>query len=219
MKQLIALCVFLMLVSCKSNELTDSFILFSEAQPAKVEAVTSFPEKYIGEYSFDYSHRIVVEPKQIILKDLDLFEMTKSEFDSIPNTEIRDGNVYDKENGKSYKTLIKGDTISWEIPRFDTIFNFNEGETAKLFKQSIILNKEKENGIQVSYINFKGLVSEYVQLGTRKDYHKLKSKLKLNPTVIMENNDTLNVVLTPSRGDFRKLLRMDFFEYQTSFLK
>jgi hypothetical protein len=34
----------------------------------------------------------------------------------------------------------------------------------------------------------------------------------------MKENDTLHVLLTPSRADFRKLLRLDGFEYATIYL-
>lgn len=219
MKKIVLFLVATSLLSCESHQLNDSFILFSEVQPANVDEITHFPQKYIGEYSFDATHKILVQSKYIILKDIDSLEMTKKELDSIQTAELKGNKVLDKETGKLYDVRFKGDTIFWEMANLDTIFSFDEGEVAKLFKQSIILNKEQENGVQVSCINFKGLKGKYIQLGTKKDYKYLKSKLKTNPTIIKENGDTTNVVLTFSRGDFRRLLREEGWEYESSFFK
>lgn len=219
MKKIVLFLLVISLLSCKSDQINNSFILFSEAQPANVDQITNFPQKYIGEYSFDSTHKIEIQSKYIILKNIDSVEMTKKELDSIKTAELKGNKVLDKETGKSYDVRFKGDAICWEMDNLDTIFSFNEGEVAKLFKQSIILNKEQENGTQVSCINFKGIKGKYIQLGTKKDYNYLKTKLKMNPTIIKDKDDTTNVVLTFSRGDFRKLLREEGWEFESSFFK
>ncbi|MDD5150502.1 MAG: hypothetical protein PHC28_08475, partial [Flavobacterium sp.] len=56
--------------------------------------------------------------------------------------------------------------------------------------------------------------NKYIQLGKRKDFVKITDQLKILFDVNVENNDTIFVVLKPSRDDFRKLLRLDGFEYE-----
>jgi len=51
-------------------------------------------------------------------------------------------------------------------------------------------------------------------LGTRSDFAIIKKLLKIPFDANLENNDTTYVVLKPSRSDFRKLLRLDGFEYE-----
>ena len=66
MKKIVLFLVATSLLSCESHQLNDSFILFSEAQPADVDEITHFPQKYIGEYSFDATHKIMIQSKYII---------------------------------------------------------------------------------------------------------------------------------------------------------
>ena len=59
---------------------------------------------------------------------------------------------------------------------------------------------------------------QHIQLGSKKDFTKLQTELKIPFVAKMNEKDTLNVLLTPSRADFRKLLRKDGFEYQSNYL-
>ena len=62
------------------------------------------------------------------------------------------------------------------------------------------------------------LGARHIQLGTKKDFTKLKSEIKIPFATEMKENDTLHVVLTPTRADFRKLLRKEGFEYESNYL-
>ncbi len=138
--------------------------------------------------------------------------------DSIPEFEISNKQVFDKFENKTYKTFIKGDTIAFEIERLDNIFSFSENEIAKQYKSSLVLNKEIDGKYQTSILRLSTIGAKHIQLGTRKDFTKLNSELKIPFVAEMKENDTLHVVLTPSRADFRKLLRLDGFEYATLYL-
>ncbi len=218
MKNLFFAALALALISCKESGLNNSFIYFSEAQPAKVAEIKEFPKKFVRTYAMDYSHRLVVEPKCAYIKEIETITALKSELDSIPEFELRNNQVFDKYENKPYKTFIKGDTISFEIERLDTIFSFAENEIAKQYKSSLILNKEIDGKYQTSILRLSTVGAKHIQLGTKKDFTKLNSELKIPFVTEMKENDTLHVVLTPSRADFRKLLRLDGFEYATLYL-
>jgi len=215
---LILLVVTLLFTSCKESALNNSFVYFSEAQPTNVDAITEFPKKFVGSYAMDYSHRLVIAPKYICINEIETITALKAELDSIPELDFRNNQVYDKSENKAYKTFIKGDTIAFEIERLDTIFSFAENEIAKEYKSSLILNKKVAENYETSIIKVSSLGMRHIQLGTKKDFTKLKSELKIPFQVKMTENDTLHVVLTPSRADFRKLLRKDGFEYESSYL-
>ena len=121
-KLLVLFAVSFIVLSCKESTLNNSFIFFSEAQPTNVDAITAFPKKFIGTYALDYSHSMQIESKVIYIKETETISLRKSEFDSIPELEMRNNQVYDKAENKTYKTFIKGDTIAFEIERLDTIF-------------------------------------------------------------------------------------------------
>lgn len=215
---LILLAATLLFTSCKESALNNSFIYFSEAQPTNVDIITEFPKKYIGTYAMDYSHRLVLEPKYICINEIETITTLKSELDSIPEFELRNNQVFDKSENKSYKTFIKGDTIAFEIERLDTIFSFAENEIAKEYKSSLVLNKEVDGKYQTSILKLSTIGARHIQLGTKKDFTKLKAELKIPFATEMKENDTLRVVLTPSRADFRKLLRKEGFEYESNYL-
>ena len=219
MKKYLILAAFaLAMVSCKDHGLNNSFIYFSEAQPAKVAEIKEFPNKFVRTYTMDYSHRLVVQPKCAYILEIETLTALKSELDSIPEFELRNNQVFDKSENKAYKTFVKGDTIAFEIERLDTIFSFAKNEIAKQYKSSLILNKEIDGKYQTSILRLSTVGAKHIQLGTKKDFTKLNSELKIPFVTEMKENDTLHVVLTPSRADFRKLLRLDGFEYATLYL-
>ena len=205
-------------VSCKDHGLNNSFIYFSEAQPTNVDEITAFPKKFVRTYTMDYSHRLIVEPKCAYIKEIETITALKSELDSIPELEFRNNQVFDKSENKSYKTFVKGDTIAFEIERLDTIFSFAENEIAKEYKSSLILNKEIDGKYQTSILKLSTVGAKHIQLGTKKDFDKLNTELKIPFETVIEENDTLHVILTPSRADFRKLLRREGFEYESNYL-
>lgn len=205
-------------VSCKDHGLNNSFIYFSEAQPTNVDEITAFPKKFVRTYTMDYSHRLIVEPKCAYIKEIETITAIKSELDSIPELEFRNNQVFDKSENKPYKTFVKGDTIAFEIERLDTIFSFAENEIAKEYKSSLILNKEIDGKYQTSILKLSTVGAKHIQLGTKKDFDKLNTELKIPFKTVIEENDTLHVILTPSRADFRKLLRREGFEYESNYL-
>ena len=202
------------LFSCKNDQLTDSYIYFNEPQPTDVESVTKFPNKYIRTFNRDYSHQLKVESKYVIKVEIESFEATKKQMDSLQDVVFKNNVVYDKATQKAYKTFVKNDTIQWEAERLDTIFSFAENEVAKIYKSSLILNKEVNGNYLVNIIKFDFSSNKYLQFGTRKDFIKIKEQLKIPFEANVENNDTTFVILKPSRADFRKLLRLDGFEYE-----
>ena len=217
-KYLIIAAFALAMVSCKDSGLHNSFIYFSEAQPTNVDEIDEFPKRFVRTYSMDYSHRLVVQSKCAYILEIETLTALKSELDSIPEFELRNNQVFDKSENKAYKTFVKGDTIAFEIERLDTIFSFAKNEIAKQYKSSLILNKEIDGKYQTSILRLSTVGAKHIQLGTKKDFTKLNSELKIPFVTEMKENDTLHVVLTPSRADFRKLLRLDGFEYATLYL-
>ena len=219
MKKHLILAIFaLTMVSCRESGLSNSFIYFSEAQPTNVDEIDEFPKKFVRTYSMDYSHRLVVQSKCAYILEIETLTALKSELDSIPEFELRSNQVFDKSENKAYKTFVKGDTIAFEIERLDTIFSFAKNEIAKEYKSSIVLNKEVDGNYQTSILKLSTIGAKHIQLGTKKDFKKLNSEFKIPFSTEMKENDTLYVVLTPSRADFRKLLRKEGFEYENNYL-
>ncbi|HBK83028.1 MAG TPA: hypothetical protein DDZ41_05430 [Flavobacterium sp.] len=212
------LAISFLFIACKDTTLHNSFIYFSEAQPVNVAVINSFPKKFVRTYSLNYSNRLTIEPKCIFRTEIETKTILKSKLDSLPKFELRNNQVFDTSLKKAYKTFIKGDTLTFEIDHIDTLFSFAKNEIAKEYKAALILNKMVENKYQTSIIKFSSLHMHHIQLGTKKDFLKLKAQLKIPYQAHLKEQDTTSVCLSPTRADFRKLLRIDDFEYQSNYL-
>lgn len=216
-KMIIFLICFFVLLSCKQPQLENSYILFSQTQPVNVTSVTEFSQKKLGSFTMNYSQRLVIESKKIYFVSIESTVLLKPQFDSIQYLEIRNSQVFDNVKNETYKTVIKGDTITFEKQHFQTLFSFAENETAKEYKSSLILNKKIDGKYVVNIINFNVAGLRYIQLGTENDFDKLNRELKIPYEAIVDQNDTVNVILNPARADFRKLLRLEGFEYESNY--
>lgn len=198
--------------SCKNEELTDRFIFFDNPQPENVDAVTSFPKKYLGTFAMNNSNLIQIEPQFVIKIFINREEATLKKIDSIPEIIFKNQVVYNRKSKEAYRTEVKNDTIRWEIEDRDTLFSFSKNEIAKIYKSCLVLNKESNGNYIVNIVKFSFSNNRYIQIGTKKDLEIIKN-LKIPFTPQIEGTDTLNVVLHPSRGDMRLLLRQEGFEY------
>lgn len=215
-KSIIAsLILFATLFSCKTDELaeSDSYIFFDKAQPDGVAAITRFPENHLGTFAIDYSRSITIQPRKIIKRFVNHHESSLKLIDSIPEFEYRNKIIYERETNLPCKTTIKNDIVYWETETLDTIFSFDTNETAKIYKSDIILSKEFYGSYVVNVLKFNLTSNKYTQFGTRKDFEKINKQLKIPFHANVENNDTTYVILSPSRANFRKLLRMEGFDY------
>ena len=198
--------------SCKNEELTDRFIFFDNPQPVNVDAITSFPKRYIGTFAMNNSNLIRIEPQFVIKIFITREEATTKNIDSLPGIVFKNNIVYNRKNHTAYHTEIINDTIHWQIEERDTLFSFSKNEIAKIYKSCLVLNKESNGNYIVNIVKFSFSNNPYIQIGTKKDLEIIKN-LKIPFTPQTEGLDTLNVVLHPSRGDMRRLLRQEDFEY------
>ncbi len=211
------LLVSVLFLSCKEHVLSDSFIYFNEAQPTNVDAITSIPQKYRGTYSMNDSREMNIQSKTIVVTQIDTIKATRSELDSIPGIQFKNNQVYDTDRKIYYATLVKNDSITWKMTSSDTIFSFAENEVAKIYKSSLILNKQINGNEQVNVLKFNGNGLTEIQLGTKNDANVIQNRLHISREIIIQNSDTTRIILKPTRADFRKLLRLEDFEYQNKY--
>lgn len=214
MKKIVALFLVISFISCKQSKLQDAYIQFDKPQPENVERITHFSKKYIGTYSLNATSFLIVAPKCIFLEQVQEGAFRRDEFDSIPGYEIRNGKVFDSKKELFLESEIRNDSVFLKQTDRDTLFSFAPDETAKEFKSSLILNKEINGKYVVQYIRF-GTVIKHIQLGTRKDATLIQNEIGIKQETEMNGTDTLHVILKPTRADFRKLLRLDGFEFET----
>lgn len=218
MKKILPLVVLVcFIVGCKERALEDNFIYFAEAQPVNVDAISEFPDKYIGSYSENLEDQLVIEKKCIYVSTKITETHSLSELDTMSDYRLDNQKIIDLKKNKVYKATIQNDTITWEFPVLDTIFSFRKDEVAKIYKSAIILNTKEENKYATSIIHCNKSGAVWQQLGSRNDFSILHSNYNIPFTVVKKEQDTSHVILHPSRADFRKLLRAKGFEFDNFF--
>ena len=213
-KVALSLLIIGLFTSCKEAVLENSFICFDQSQPVNVSDIASVPSKNQGNFVLSDLSNLEVQQKYILRKKLDTIVVSKSDLDSLVNMEYKNGYVYDKDNHKSFKAISKNDTITWNEVQVDTLFSFADNEIAKWYKSSVILNKKVNGNFQVNYIQYSKSGVKLVQLGTKKDLDNILYKIHIPTTFETKDKDTLHAILSPSRADFRKLLRMKGMEFE-----
>ena len=213
-KVAISLLIVVLFASCKDAVLKNSFICFDQSQPVNVSDIASVPSKNQGDFLLSDASNLIVQQKYILRKKRDTIVVSKTEFDSMGNMEYKKGYVYDKDTRKSFKATFKNDSIAWNEVQVDTLFSFADNEIAKWYKSSLILNKKVNGTYQVNYIQYSKSGVKFVQLGTKKDLDNILYKIHIPSVLEIKGKDTLHVVLSPSRSDFRKLLRMKGMEFE-----
>lgn len=216
MKKYVAIIVLLVLVSCKNqSDPANSFIFFNQSQPQNVASVVEIPKKYIGIYTLDASGNLEIQPKYIIKNEVEVFNVAKNQLDSVPEIGFRNNVIFNKETLKPYKTKVVNDTIYWEVSTRDTVFSFKPNQTAKVFKNNLVLNSEINGKYQVSFIDFATLGTKYVWLGTKKDFNRLKPNITSTIDYVVENQDTTSVLLHIDKQEFKKILKQQSFDFET----
>ncbi|WP_282787503.1 hypothetical protein [Flavobacterium croceum] len=214
MKKVFIVLVLFFVYSCKDSALENTFIYFNQPQPQNVDIVNEIPLKFQGKFSLNFNESIIVKPKCILKEITEDFLKKRTTLDSL-NLRYESGYVIEKETGKKHEASIKNDSIYWKTSINDTLFSFANNEIIKVYKSSLILNREINNLYQVNILSFSTTYNKYLQLGTLKDAYKIEKQLHIPREVVMNQQDTAYVLLKPTRADFRKLLRMKEFEFET----
>lgn len=206
--------MYLLLVSCGEKKI-NSFIYFTQPQPVKESDLSVIPKKYIGVYTMNYSHQLLVTNRTIVQKSIYEPGFPVSELDSLKGeVGFENGKLVFYKTHEEFNAKQIGDSIYYQIESLDTVFSFKNNESIRDFKGSLVLNYESDNIYQVTWLHFGALSVKKVQLGSENDFEKIKTELKLTENQI-EMPDSTYAILKFDQSDFRKLLRMDKFDYET----
>lgn len=207
---------FIIMMSCGEKKTFETYIYFDSAQPVKEKDLSSIPNKYVGTYVLNYSNQLMVQSKAIIRRHVEENMFTKSELDSLTAYfQLKDDKLYDVYEKKFHKTRISHDTVFFERESLDTLFSFKPNESLREFKSSLVLNYSYDGLYRVNWVHFGKPVTRITELGSIKDFEKIKLETDLKNDNYQMNADSTYVILKFDQANFRKIHRLDGFEYES----
>lgn len=213
-KSVLFFSVFISIISCHKR--VDSYIDFAEYQPLGVDEISEIPKSFFGTYISSDSTFISIEKDKIIQKWFDEQKISIKEKDSVTYLTFDKNYVIDNDTKQKAIFITKNDSIYWEMKHSDTIFV--KDEVLKLYKDAIILNTTIEDRIFVDIYKKNNSQIRKFSITSKEDFEKLKKEIKLEGQLNLKETDT-TITINPSKSQFRKLLRLKDFSYETIYNK
>lgn len=200
--------ILIFLTNCK--QLEESFITFSEPQPANKKDLKEFPNKLLGVYkNYDTQEELVVNKVYVIQ-----YEFYK---DTISNSE-KDSIYLDKDMEKNIKIIsfsdYSKDSIVINYKKIDTLYNVKNNSLRK-FKGHYFLNTKIDS-----------LEWSVKKLSLKKNILNINSISTNNEIVIMEeileqksNDSLLPIKVKPTKKQFKQFIQNSGFTHGTSYIK
>ncbi len=206
--------VYLLLISC--NKRVGSYIDFAENQPLNVAEISEIPKSFFGNYISSDSTFILIEKDKIIQKWFEEDKTSIEEKDSITYLTFYKNYVIDNKTKQKAKFFTKNDSIFWKMQYSDTIFI--KDEILKLYKDALVINSNIENRIFVDVYKKDNNQIRKFSINSREDFEKLNKEIKIEGQLNFNETDT-TITINPSRSQFRKLLRLKGFTFETIYKK
>lgn len=132
----------ILLFACGGMEV--DVITFTEPQPGGKNSLTNFPNNLHGEYlSEDSKSTLYLSGKFIRRKDDLSFKMHVSELDS--NYRLVGDTILAVQEGEKWLIIREGDSLKIENFKIDTLFQFDDQNILKKYKDTYFLNKSWED--------------------------------------------------------------------------
>lgn len=213
-KHILIISLYLSFISC--NKRVDSYIDFAEYQPLSVAEISEIPKLFFGNYISSDSTLILMEKDKIIQKWFNEDKTSISDKDSVSYITFHEDYVIDNETKQKAKFITKNDSIYWKMEYSDTIFI--KDEVLKFYKDALILNSNIEDRIFVAVFKKENNQIRKFSLGSKEDFEKLKKEINIEGQLNFNETDT-TITINPSRSQFRKLLKLKDFSFETIYKK
>lgn len=138
--------MLLLAIACKPH------VLFEYPQPEDGEKITEFPIEYQGMFYSESDSTIIFVNDKVVYAESPLeFITTIQEVIDSENCTIKDGGVQFPHTTQCVPfEYLSEDTIMGTMILNDTLFDFNETQSAKLYKDKLFLNVGDDNGNWIS---------------------------------------------------------------------
>ncbi len=218
MKKIIVI-FLLVFISCKNTEAipAGNTFYFENPQPINDSELKSFPNNFLGLYMssdstyLNFQKDIIIDEYRYKGKiDLLLIDSLKLEFDF-----LEDMMISKKNKDVKYKYRKLKDSIEIEDKRMDTIFKFSDFQKAKRVNGNIVISKKDSIywNIRLFIFDKNNLITQ--ELYSDFDLKKMDSITKVKAKMM----DSTTYIITPSKSEFKKFLKLKDFGYERKYKK
>ena len=182
-------------------------VLFNQPQPVKVADLEAITPQFRGTYQGKDSSLLIIDENGIIGRDKIRLTMSRQEIDTSEVTFIDKNTIEDKKTKEKYR--IVNDSVRFTLNNETVLFKFNEGNTIREHKHTLVVSKLVEKGLwSVTMYNLKDGLLYVMDVNSKDIFRKLSEDI--DNEVVKDSNkiDTLKMILKPTKRNFNKILRL-----------
>lgn len=207
----------ILLSSCKQAEVPADGIefLFNETQPVSVSEISSFPNRYLGNYISKDSNYLIISKKNVFYKSVYKMKISFSSFDSIKDSlKIVENKIYLKKNQFAEYRKLK-DSVEITDYSYDTIFSISNNQKAKKTHKTIVLNTKDSIYWTTKFLTLDKNNLKIMALYSNDDLRRIDSLSEVKSYKI----DSIKNRIQLSRKEFKKMLGLKHFGFEQKFQK
>lgn len=217
-KLVLILAIIALISSCKKADAVECVFgcltfNFENPQPINDSELDHFPNKFRGLYVNKDSSFIRIEEDRILREYYNKFKVHKLTLDSTKaEYDIVDDKLIAKATKEKYDMVYKGDSIELIHKNIDTLFRFSLYNKAKRIDGQLILSRKDSIFWNVEFVSIDKNILKFKNLNDGKDLKKLDSVTKIKGKML----DSVSYLIKPSRGEFKKILKIKNLGYDSS---
>jgi hypothetical protein len=189
----------LLAAGCGNNDT----IYFDKPQPENVRDLDRIPSSYIGSYIGKDSSVLSIDKRLIVRQYVKVWAISKKEADT---SEV----VLDKETKEKYRTRVSKDSIYLYENVKDTLFSLADGNIARKFKRSLVLNeKHSDNLWSIKLLKLRGGVLRIMDIESKKIFNRLAAEMDNEVVRDSARKDTVKMILKPTKKQFKTILKLE----------
>lgn len=217
MKKIVVI-FLLVFISCKNTEAipAGNTFYFENPQPINDSELKSFPNKFLGCYMNEDSVYLNFQKEVIFSEYIWRNLIPNTDLDSLKlEFDFTDDKIVSKDG--SFKFLYRQLKDSIEIfdKRIDTIFRFSDSQKAKRINGNLVISEKDSIYWKVKLYNFDKDKLTVKQLYSDFDLKKMDSITKVKAKMM----DSTTYIITPSKSEFKKFLKLKDFGYERKYKK
>jgi len=190
------------------NGCVDNTIYFDQPQPEGIKNLEQLPFWYRGQYIDNNSISLIIDKRFIIKNEDFIVPIKKQDIDTDANLILKDNVLFIKStNEKLLYDKTKNDSMFFKLVKVDTLFDIeNKDNIARKFKGNLILSIKYNDSWQVDIYSLKWRTLKHMIIDSKEIFNKLTAITESNVIKDSINNDTIKMILKPSKKQFKVIM-------------
>jgi hypothetical protein len=198
----------------------DPGVLFQEPQPEGKKDLQRFPARYQGFYMGQVDSNIYIIKESLILEKhlLDIAEPVADVLEE-GDVVLTGDSILLGEMDLGFPAAFRNDSVFAHLQLYDTVFDIGSGNKLRKMSRSYFLNLESDSLWLVSRLIFTGSGTVYRCMIDKKTEMDLIRQHCAVDTAGREEGKTGKFILSPSRKELKKLLKLGIFTDTSTYVR